>query len=159
MGLLGLGYDANKQPRRDEPPKGARPQQQGGHKVATNQNWKQVEGSVGHMAGRVQAGAEGVVIDSQRKAGGDHGVLSGLGNEVTATQMVATKDQYGREILCRVEIDRATGREILVPIEGGERSAPIAGRCVAVYDRARNCEVMCRVMIGRDGKEYLQEIE
>lgn len=142
-----------------------RTQQAGAQQIATSKEWRvsgtEVAANQQDLQ-RQRPGAEGVMINGNRAAGSmSQGYVHGLGQgaEPTGTPIRLFKMPSGQEVLCRVDYD-ADGREVMTPVaaDNGAGSDPIAGERFAMVDPDTRQEVMCRKMLGPDGKYYTVQL-
>lgn len=143
-----------------------RPQKAGaGTQVATTKDWRVSGTEVAanqHDLRTQRPGADGVMINANRQAGSmSQGYVHGLpkGSDPTGTPIRLFKMPNGQEVLCRVDYDEH-GREVMTPVaaDGGAGSDPVAGERFAMVDPDTNQEVICRKLLGPDGRYYSVEL-
>lgn len=136
-----------------------------GTRVATTKDWRvsgtEVAANEGDMRSQ-RPGAESVMVNSRRPAGSmSQGYVHGLpkGSDPTGTPIRLFKMPSGQEVLCRVDYD-AQGNEVMTPVaaDGGAGSDPVAGERFAMVDPDTGAEVICRKLMGPDGKYYTVQL-
>jgi hypothetical protein len=136
-----------------------------GTRVATTKDWR-VQGT--EVAAnqqelqRQRPGADGVMVNPNRAAGSmSQGYVHGLpkGSDPTGTPIRLFKMPGGQEVLCRVDYD-GQGNQILTPVaaDGGAGSDPVAGERYAMIDPDTGQEVVCRKLLGPDGRYYTVQL-